>query len=116
TFQRYAQLSVDIAAREIRFRSVEVVVLARHLAAENAELRLENQSSLLRNAGIDADDSAQRVIAVQTGRGSVHDFHLGRIHQWDARPVNPAAERIIKWCVVEHHQVAPATTWANASQ
>ena len=64
----------------------------------------------------DVDDPAHRVVAVQARRGAVDDFDALGIHHRHARPVDPAAERIVERNVVEQHEGAADAARSDAAQ
>ena len=75
----------DVAADEVELRAVVVAVL-----------RFELERAPRRTRADDVDDAAHRVVAVQARAAAVHHLDPIGALQRHARPVHPAAERIVE--------------------
>ena len=62
------------------------------------------------------DDAAHRVVAVQARARSLDNLDAIHAFERDARPVHPAAERIVEGHAVDQHQRAADAARADAAQ
>ena len=81
-----------------------------------AVLRLEIDRAARRTAWHDADDAAHRVVAVQAGARSVHDLDAVGALERHARPIHPAAKRIVEGHAVEQHERPAHAARTDAAQ
>ena len=64
----------------------------------------------------DVDHAAHRVVAVDAGAGAVHHLHPVHVVERHARPVHPAAERIVERHAVDQHQRPAHAARPDAAQ
>ena len=102
---RDADLAPDIAAEQVDLRAVVVAVL-----------RLEFNRPPRRPVADDVDDAAHRVVPVEARTRSIYDFDPVGALERHARPVHPAAERVVERDVVHQHQRAADAARADAAQ
>jgi len=85
-------------------------------AAAIAELRLELDRAARGTRGDDVDHAAHRVVAVQAGAWSIHDFNAIDALHWHTRPIHPAAEGVVHRDAVREHQCPADTARPDAAQ
>src|SRR5262249_22288043 len=64
----------------------------------------------------DIHHSAESVVAINAGVRTLYNFHLPDIGHGDARPVHPAAERVVERNVIDKNKRAAHTTRPDAAQ
>jgi hypothetical protein len=103
--ERGGELAPHVAHGEISFRTPEVAVL-----------RPELRGAAARPRALDVDDAAHRVVAVEARAGALHQLDAIDVVERHARPVDPAAERIVERDAVDEHQRPADAARPDAAQ